>query len=75
MQGRLSPIVDGKIQAFPKDYWQSEFPIAEKLGIAAMEWTLDQEELYKNPIMNAPGQREIQSLWFVQEIRNGFTHL
>jgi len=62
MQGRLSPIVDGKIQAFPKDYWQSEFPIAEKLGIDAMEWTLDQEELYKNPIMNEPGQREIQSL-------------
>jgi L-ribulose-5-phosphate 3-epimerase len=62
MQGRLSPLVDRKIQAFPWDHWQSEFPIAEKLGISAMEWTLDYEELYKNPLMNEAGQKEIQSL-------------
>lgn len=62
MQGRLSPLVDGKIQAFPWDHWQSEFPAAQKLGIDAMEWTLDQEGLYKNPLMSEAGQREIQSL-------------
>ena len=62
MQGRLSPLVDGKIQAFPWDHWQSEFSSAKKLGIYAMEWTLDHEELYKNPVMNEAGQKEIQSL-------------
>ena len=62
MQGRLSPLVDGKIQAFPWDHWQSEFPAAQKLGIDAMEWTLDQEGLYKNPLMSESGQKEIQSL-------------
>jgi hexulose-6-phosphate isomerase len=62
MQGRLSPLVDGKIQAFPWDHWQSEFPSAQKLGIDAMEWTLDQEDLYKNPLMSEAGQKEIQSL-------------
>ena len=25
MQGRLSPIIDKKIQAFPENYWISEF--------------------------------------------------
>ena len=59
MQGRLSPLVDGKIQAFPRDHWQSEFSSAKKLGIYAMEWTLDHEELYKNPVMNEAGQKEI----------------
>ena len=62
MQGRLSPLVDGKIQAFPWNHWQSEFPAAQKLGIDAMEWTLDQEGLYKNPLMNEAGRKEIQSL-------------
>lgn len=62
MQGRLSPLVDGKIQAFPWDHWQSEFPAAQKLGIDAMEWTLDQEELYKNPLLSEVGQKEIKSL-------------
>jgi hexulose-6-phosphate isomerase len=62
MQGRLSPLVDGKIQAFPWDHWQAEFSAAQKLGINAMEWTLDQEELYKNPLMSEAGQKEIQSL-------------
>jgi len=62
MQGRLSPLVDGKIQAFPWDHWQSEFPLAQKLRIDAMEWTLDQEDLYKNPLMSDAGQKEIQSL-------------
>ena len=30
MQGRLSPLVNGKIQAFPWDYWRDEFSLANK---------------------------------------------
>jgi len=62
MQGRLSPLVDGKIQAFPWSSWQQEFPAAESLGLGLMEWTLDQERLYQNPLLTLQGQREIRSL-------------
>jgi len=62
MQGRLSPIIDGKIQAFPWNSWMDEFSIAGKLRIPLMEWTLDQERLYENPLMNEVGRAEIRTL-------------
>ena len=51
MQGRLSPIVDNKIQAFPFDHWEKEFSIAKELGIKCMEWTLDYPNLRCNPLL------------------------
>lgn len=62
MQGRLSPLIDGRIQTFPWPYWQDEFPIAEKSGFRLMEWTLDQEKLYQNPLLTLTGQAEINAL-------------
>ena len=62
MQGRLSAQVDGKIQAFPWDAWESEFPAAERLEIPLMEWTLDQHRLRENPLMTAEGQARIRAL-------------
>ena len=62
IQGRLSPIVDGKIQAFPWKYWKKEFEIASRLGFSLIEWTLDQKNLYQNPLMTNNGQREVESL-------------
>ncbi len=62
MQGRLSPLVDGKIQAFPWDSWQQEFPAAQSLGLGLMEWTLDQDRLYQNPLLTPQGQQEIRRL-------------
>ncbi len=62
MQGRLSPMVDGKIQAFPWRHWRQEFQIADSLNMHLMEWTLDQDGLYKNPLMNEVGRAEIRSL-------------
>jgi L-ribulose-5-phosphate 3-epimerase len=62
MQGRLSPLVDGKIQAFPWDSWQQEFPAAQNLGLGLMEWTLDQERLYQNPLLTPQGQEVIRRL-------------
>ena len=59
MQGRLSPMVEGRIQAFPKDHWKSEFALANDLGLNVMEWTIDREDINQNPIMSANGQREI----------------
>lgn len=62
IQGRLSDLVDGKIQSFPWDDWKNEFQIAADSGINLMEWTLDQENLYKCPLMTKEGQNEIKQL-------------
>lgn len=62
MQGRLCDRVDGKIQAFPWRDWESEFPAAQKLGITLMEWTLDQDRLYENPLLTATGRQRIRDL-------------
>ena len=69
MQGRLSPLVDGKIQAFPWKDWQQEFKIAKSIGLNIMEWTLDQENLYENPLMTLEGQNEISRLCNQYEIK------
>lgn len=62
MQGRLSPQVHGKIQAFPWQHWREEFAAAQALGFGLMEWTLDAERLYENPLMTPEGRREIATL-------------
>ena len=62
MQGRLVPMVEGKIQAFPWEDWREEFPRAEAAGFGLMEWTLDQDRLYENPLMTQEGQAEIRVL-------------
>jgi len=68
MQGRLCDQVDGKIQAFPWDDWQDEFSVAEVINMSAMEWTLDQENLYNNPLMTKEGQRKINALSSIHHV-------
>ena len=48
IQGRLSPIIDGKIQAFPKEHWREEFKIGASRSFQLIEWTLDHEDLFKS---------------------------
>jgi hexulose-6-phosphate isomerase len=62
MQGRLSALVDGKIQAFPWNEWREEFPRAKALGIGRMEWTIDQERLHENPLTTESGRSAIARL-------------
>ena len=62
MQGRLSPIVDGKIQSFPWKFWRNEFQDAKKIGLKLMEWTIDYENFYSNPLMTYDGRNEIINL-------------
>ena len=62
MQGRLSHIEDGKIQAFPWKFWKDEFSLAQQLGFSVMEWTLDHERLFENPLLSKNGQQEIIDL-------------
>ena len=62
MQGRLIPDENGKIQSFPKLNWRLEFPILKELGLNYLEWTLDHDELWKNPILTLKGLLEIREL-------------
>ncbi|SDR81917.1 sugar phosphate isomerase/epimerase family protein [Bradyrhizobium canariense] len=62
MQGRLSALVDGKIQAFPWNEWREEFSRAKPLGLTRMEWTIDQERLRENPLITEGGRSAIMRL-------------
>lgn len=62
MQGRLCDQVDGKIQAFPWRDWDVEFKAAASIGLHIMEWTLDQDRLYENPLMHERGRERIRFL-------------
>ena len=62
MQGQLSPMVEGKIQAFPWLHWWKEFETAHVYGFTHMEWTIGQSRIERNPLMSRVGQEVIQSL-------------
>ena len=62
MQGRLSKIIDNKIQSFPEKNWKIEFKKANKLGLKLIEWTLDYKNLKNNPILTKKGQSKIKQL-------------
>ena len=62
MQGRLTNLVNNKIQSFPWMNWKNEFKIASEIGFNLMEWTLDHENLTKNPLMTKSGQSQIVDL-------------
>ena len=60
MQGRLSPMVNRKIQSFPIKNWKKEFSIAKKIGLKFIEWTLDYQHLFLNPLLTKKGKKEIK---------------
>ena len=62
MQGRLTELVDQKIQSFPIKNWEKEFQYSSEIGINLMEWTLDQNGLYQNPLMTSNGRKKINEL-------------
>jgi L-ribulose-5-phosphate 3-epimerase len=62
IQGRLSPMVGNRIQTFPWSTWKDEFKISGENNFKLIEWTLDQEDLYRNPLLTNKGQSEINSL-------------
>lgn len=59
MQGRLSPIINNRIQQFPWDSWPNEFVVASKIDIKLIEWTIDTFNFYKNPLINSNQWDEI----------------
>ena len=61
MQGRLSPRIDGKIQAYPASTWQKEFEIAQEIGYAAIEWIVE-KPVATNALMTDSGKAEIKKV-------------
>ena len=61
MQGRLSPRIDGKIQAYPASTWQKEFEIAQEIGYAAIEWIVE-KPVETNALMTDLGKSEIKKV-------------
>ena len=61
MQGRLSPRIDGKIQAYPATTWQKEFEIAQEIGYAAIEWIVE-KPVETNALMTDSGKAEIKKV-------------
>ena len=61
MQGRLSPPVGGRIQAFPAAAWREEFATAAKLGLHSIEWIVE-SPLESNPALSVSGVAEIRAV-------------
>jgi hexulose-6-phosphate isomerase len=59
MQGRLSPAVNGKIQAFPAENWRLEFERAKALKLDGIEWILE-SLLEANPLWTESGLAEVR---------------
>ncbi len=59
MQGRLSPVINGRIQQFPTTNWKTEIELASKYKFTKMEWTIDSETLNDNPLLTSNGQNSI----------------
>ncbi len=62
MQGRLSPQVGERIQAFPAQTWTDEFPQAREAGLDCIEWVYEAETEAANPFHTVEGVGQIRSL-------------
>jgi len=61
MQGRLSPPVPGRLQAFPWTSWEREFSLARACGFETIEWLFEATDYEQNPIWTETGLERIRS--------------
>ena len=62
MQGRLVDQETSKIQSFPWNSWKKEFKILNQNKFNFLEWTVDEENFFKNPINTRTGRKKINKL-------------
>lgn len=62
IQGRLLPMVDGRIQAFPRDNWELEFPLAAEIGYGCIELTIEMASYNLHPVRTMQGRRHLSKL-------------
>ncbi len=60
MQGRLSPRIDNRLQAFPWSSWEMEFAAARECQLDLIEWLFDAEDYAENPLWTEQGIRRIK---------------
>ena len=60
MQGRLSPMIDGKIQAFPTKTWKDEFYLAKECDLVCIDWIIEDDGLEENPFLTRSGLEDIR---------------
>jgi len=60
MQGRLVPPEPGRFQAFPRNRWAEEFPLAAQVPLSYIEWIYDLYGEEVNPLMT--DSNRLQSL-------------
>ena len=60
MQGRLSPQIGDRIQAFPRDTWPQEFERAAGIGFDEIEFIFEADNFQDNPLYTTPGLKEIE---------------
>ena len=51
IQGRLSDLVNNRIQLFPVKNWKAELKEASRNEIRTLEWTIDSETITENPLI------------------------
>ena len=54
MQGRLTEPYKEIIQSFPWDNWEQEILIARENRFKFIEWTIDDYNFFKNPLISNP---------------------
>ncbi len=62
MQGRLVPRIDGRIQAFPRADWMSEFPIAADLGFDLIEFIFEGPRIEEHPFWSVAGIAQVREV-------------
>lgn len=59
MQGRLSPIEDGRFQSFPRSTWEREILLAPQVPLRGIEWIFDLHGEGANPLETQQGRAEL----------------
>lgn len=62
LQGRLTPSPNGRIQFFPHDGWEAEFPKAKEIGFSAIEVLVQFGDHEKHPLWTKEGCRRLASV-------------
>ena len=62
MQGRLSPPIGGRIQAFPWNTWEKEFKEAATVGFDEIEFIFEVQDCKSNPLFTREGLDKIKGI-------------
>lgn len=62
MQGRLLPALDGRVQSFPREGWEREFPLAAEIGFESIELTIEMASWDIHPVRSHSGRAALAAL-------------